>query len=109
MISFISTAAVTVALCFWILKHFQAIPHSPSLSEIPNAHFSTPYSRCWLLWLKATGREHRGRDAAHKRFGPVIRIGPKELSVNCIENGVRTIYGGDFEKAAWYSNLQNYG
>lgn len=79
------------------------------LSAIPNAHFLAPYSRYWLVWLKGTGREHRVRHATHERLGPIIRIGPNEVSVNCIENGVQSIYGGGFEKAAWYLNFQNYG
>ncbi|PQE11015.1 cytochrome P450 monooxygenase protein [Rutstroemia sp. NJR-2017a BVV2] len=55
------------------------------------------------------GIEHLVRLAAHERLGPVIRVAPNEVSVNCIEDGVRTIYGGAFEKGEWYGRLRNYG
>lgn len=38
----------------------------------------------------------------HKRRGPILRIGPNELSVNCYEGGLRTIYAGGFEKHDFY-------
>lgn len=29
-------------------------------------------------------------------------MGGNELSVNCVENGIKTIYAGGWEKHAWY-------
>ncbi|MCJ1342656.1 hypothetical protein MMC31_000843 [Peltigera leucophlebia] len=44
------------------------------------------------------------------KYGSIVRLGPNELSVNCVDNGIRTIYGGGFEKSHWYTNLfLNYG
>ena len=102
------TFASAVLTFFWFSNRLYGNSSSP-LSRIPNAHFSAPFSRLWLTWLKGTGHEHRTRHAAHKRLGPVIRLGPNELSINCIENGVSTVYGGNFDKAAWYENFLNYG
>jgi hypothetical protein len=79
------------------------------LSAVPNAHFSAPYSRFWLFFLKVTDSEHRAREKAHRHLGPVIRLAPNELSVNCMENGVQTIYSRDFEKGEWYDGFVNYG
>ena len=108
-------SVIFIALCCFagllLLKHLQVAVFSP-LSAIPNAHFLAPYTRYWLKYLKAKGQEHRVRDTAHKRLGPVIRLGPKELSVNCIENGVSTIYGGGsggWDRGAWYEIFENYG
>ena len=42
---------------------------------------------------------------AHLKHGPIVRLGPNELSVNCIDGGLRTIYAGGFEKPDWYPNL----
>lgn len=48
--------------------------------------------------------------AAHQKYGSIVRLGPNELSVNCVDNGIKTIYGGGFEKSHWYTNLfLNYG
>jgi hypothetical protein len=109
MLSLIALVVIAVSSSLWFLRCITGSLSSPVLSAIPNAHFLAPYSRYWLVWLKGTGREHRARHAAHERLGPIIRIGPNEVSVNCIENGVQSIYGGGFEKAAWYLNFQNYG
>ncbi|KAH0075623.1 cytochrome P450, partial [Aureobasidium melanogenum] len=42
--------------------------------------------------------------AAHERLGPLVRLGPNEISVNCVNGGIRTVYTGGFEKGGWYSN-----
>jgi len=79
------------------------------LAKIPNAHFSSPFSSLWILWIRFRRRENRTLFACHERLGPIIRLGPKELSVNCVD-GVRTIYGGGYEKHDWYTNIfDNYG
>lgn len=50
---------------------------------------------------------------AHARLGPVVCLGPREVSVNCVEGGVRVVYGGGFEKGSgrggnWYGFFANY-
>lgn len=78
------------------------------LSKIPNAHWSSSFSPVWILWTRYNVRENRTIYAAHLKYGPVIRLGPNELSVNDI-GGLRAIYGGGFEKGQWYSFFDNYG
>ncbi|PVH89893.1 cytochrome P450 3A6 [Cadophora sp. DSE1049] len=78
------------------------------LSKIPNAHWSAPISPFWALWIRFKSRENRDLHAAHQKYGPVIRLAPNELSVNDL-NGLRTVYGGGFEKGEWYSIFDNYG
>ena len=65
---------------------------------MPNAHATAPFSRIWLLVHKYQGSENRARYHAHKRLRPVVRIKPKKLSVNYIEDDIKTIYRGDFNK-----------
>ncbi|RDL32061.1 uncharacterized protein BP5553_09463 [Venustampulla echinocandica] len=105
---YFATIILVVASGLWIARYLRNTV-SPSFSAIPNAHFTAPYSRFWLRWIKLTGREHHARNAAHKRLGSVIRIAPQELSVNCIKDGVQTIYSSAFEKTIWYSGFKNYG
>ena len=110
MYSIVSLVLCTVAGLL-LLKYLQMAVFS-QLSAVPNAHFLAPYTKYWLKYLKVTGQEHHVRDAAHKRLGPVIRLGPNELSVNCIESGVSTVYGGgsgSWDKGAWYRAFENYG
>ncbi|TGO30865.1 hypothetical protein BPAE_0003g01510 [Botrytis paeoniae] len=108
MLPLIAYTVVTVTSCIWLIKRLQTAILSP-LSQIPNAHFTTPYSELWLFWHRANDTEHKARYAAHKKYGPVIRIAPRELSINCLEDGVKTVYGGGFEKGEWYSMFLNYG
>lgn len=80
------------------------------LSRIPNAHFTSSFSPLWILWKRYIGKENRTIFAAHQKHGSIVRLGPNELSVNCVDNGIKRVYGGGFEKSHWYTNLfVNYG
>ncbi|KAI0178617.1 cytochrome P450 [Hypoxylon sp. FL1284] len=78
------------------------------LSAIPTAHWSCSVSPAWILWTRFQQRENRTLHAAHRRHGPVVRLGPGELSVNSVD-AVKTIYQGGFDKHQWYSLFNNYG
>lgn len=80
------------------------------LRKVPNAHWSVGFSSWWILWTRYRSRELATIHESHKRHGPVIRLAPNEISVNCVKGGIQTIYAGGFEKHEWYSNLfDNYG
>lgn len=70
------------------------------LDQIPTAHFTVPFSRLWLIWIRWRSIEHRTRVGLHRRLGPVVRIAPREVSVDCVDDGIRVIYGGNIEKDA---------
>jgi len=101
MLSAAALALSASILCLWLVKRLYYAYLSP-LAKVPNAHFSTPFSRVWLLITKWRGYENRARLAAHQQLGPVVRIGPQELSINCVDKGIRTVYGVKFDKDAWY-------
>jgi hypothetical protein len=78
------------------------------LAKIPNAHPIAPYTSLWILRARFQRRENRTLYDAHQRHGPVVRLAPNEISVNSIE-GLRVVYGGNFEKHDWYPNVfSNY-
>lgn len=80
------------------------------LSPIPNAHWSAPFSRLWILSYRLVSRDTFAVHAAHQRKGPIIRLGPNEISVNSVDGGIRTVYAGGYEKGDWYLNVfSNYG
>ena len=72
------------------------------LAKIPNAHWSCSFTSLWLLWIEWNGRENDEVYQAHMRRGPAVRLGPATLSINCFENGLKTIYQGGFPKPAFY-------
>lgn len=78
------------------------------LCRIPQAHWSCSISPIWILWARYNSRENRTLFEAHRDHGPIVRVGPTELSVNSID-AVKTIYQGGFDKHQWYSVFENYG
>jgi cytochrome P450 len=77
------------------------------LSKVPSAHWSSPISSLWILNLRRLEQQTPIIHDLHKRLGPIIRLGPNDLSVNCVDGGLRSIYAGGFEKGDWYSNVFN--
>lgn len=78
------------------------------LAKIPNAHPVAPYTPLWILWTRFQGRENPTLYEAHQKHGPVVRLGPNEISINSVE-GLRIVYGGNFDKHDWYANVfSNY-
>ena len=61
------------------------------LSKIPAAHLTASFSPAWILWTRWCSRETATVLAAHERLGPLIRLGPNEISVNCVNGGIRTV------------------
>jgi unspecific monooxygenase len=62
-----------------------------------------------MVWQRYREEDVHAIYAAHKKHGPIVRLGPNELSVNCIDGGLRSVYAGNFEKAPWYQIFMNYG
>lgn len=79
------------------------------LARIPNAHSSSPFSSLWILWARFRGHEVFLVAAAHKRHGPVVRLGPREVSINTVDKSIHTLHNKKVEKSPWYSFFSNYG
>ena len=62
-----------------------------------------------MLWNRYKARELRSIHAAHEQHGKVVRLGPNEVSVASVDDGIRIIYSGGFDKDQWYPNqFDNY-
>ncbi|KAL4882471.1 cytochrome P450 [Aspergillus karnatakaensis] len=80
------------------------------LSKIPNAHWTAPFCPIWILWIRLTYQELAVLPELHKRLGPLIRLGPTDLSVSEYENGIQKVLGSsEFEKHPQYSVYDHYG
>ncbi|KAL4941523.1 hypothetical protein BDV06DRAFT_179623 [Aspergillus oleicola] len=75
------------------------------LSKVPNAHWTAPISPSWILWKRFRGQNNRTIHAAHERLGSIVRLGPSEISINCVEGGIKSVYTGGFDKHDWYPRV----
>jgi cytochrome P450 len=64
----------------------------------------------WRLARDDWGRRTRTIHALHKKYGPVVRIGPNEIHFNSV-SALRTIYGAGsgFERTSFYFMFNAYG
>lgn len=81
------------------------------LRDIPSAHWSIPiFGDVWITYQRYMERNNAVTYSAHLKHGTVVRMGANELSVNCVEDGIKTIYAGGWEKHAWYpQRFGSYG
>ena len=80
------------------------------LSKIPAARWHASFCPLWSYYIKYANIENNTVFELHKKLGPIVRMGPYELSVNCYEDGLKTIYTGGFPKTDFYTNrFTNYG
>lgn len=72
------------------------------LAKIPNAHWLAPITPGWILWKRFRNQNNRTIHAAHESLGPIVRLSPSEISINCVDGGIKSVYTGGFEKHIWY-------
>lgn len=100
---------VSLLLLFLLYRYVLFPIFFSPLSKIPNAHFSVPILPLWIRSKRKTGPAVRTLFALHEKHGPVVRLGPNEISINSAE-ALRTVYIGGFEKQRWYLDaFVNYG
>lgn len=104
------TVIGTCLLLLLLLYRYVLYPTFISpLSKIPNAHFSSPILPLWIQSKRQNGAAVRTLLALHEKHGPVVRLGPNEISVNSAD-ALRTVYIGGFEKHRWYIDVfVNFG
>ncbi|KAI4594032.1 hypothetical protein KJ359_008822 [Pestalotiopsis sp. 9143b] len=91
---------------WWVFRPWvQQAAFSP-LAKLPTVHWSCSWSPLWVLYLRYSGRELEVMHEAHQKLGPVLRVGPRDVSVSCYNDGVRTIYGGGMDKPDYYDYYQ---
>jgi hypothetical protein len=100
-----STTAIATGILVAVLLYKYVIhPYCFSaISSIPNAHYTSPISSRWIEKQRNAGKEVLTIYDLHQKHGPVVRLGPNELSVNSL-GGLKTIYTGAYEKHSFYSD-----
>ncbi|PLB41896.1 cytochrome P450 [Aspergillus candidus] len=100
------TLTAVIGLCVLLLYKCVVYPAFLSpLSKIPNAHWSAPVSPAWMLWKRFRSQNNRTIHKAHAKLGPIVRLSPSEISINCVDGGIKTVYSGGFEKHEWYPRV----
>jgi hypothetical protein len=85
------------------------------LRKIPAAHPLAHFTSLWIHSIRWRSIENATLKSAHDRLGPIVCLGPNEISVNCVKGGIRDVYAGGFEKSNakdgynWYAFFANYG
>jgi unspecific monooxygenase len=77
--------------------------------SVPTAHWSSPYSSIWILLVRYRKKELDTVKAAHQRLGHIVRLGPRDISISCYNNGIRTVFGGGYDKTPYYDFYQYFG
>jgi len=105
--SFILSLVVVVLLAAILAWYRRAT--SP-LGRIPAIHPLASITSLYMLYLRYRGIENQSVYLAHQRLGPVVKLGPDKLSINCVDDGIRTVYQNpEFEKTSFYSMFENFG
>ncbi|PPJ50712.1 hypothetical protein CBER1_07694 [Cercospora berteroae] len=107
---FIPTVALLALLLTLFYKYIIHPTFLSPLSRIPNAHWSSPISSLYILSHRLAQTDTPHIHHLHTLYGPIIRLAPSEISVNCVDGGLRTVYLRGMEKGNWYKNVfSNYG
>jgi hypothetical protein len=80
------------------------------LSKLPNAHPTSAILPTWLWYQVRSKNESRSILKAHRQYGPIVRLAPREVSVASMD-GLRKIYSGRrFVRTPWMVlPFVNYG
>ena len=79
------------------------------LLRIPCAHPTSSFSGLWILWKRyqGGGKEIAAVQAAHRRHGTLVRLGPQEVSIASVKD-VRRLLQRE-EKHIWHKAFANFG
>ena len=111
----LSLGVVLLAAPVLLLLQYGVSYMSNPLRKIPAAHPLAPFTSLWMSSIRWRKIENATLKEAHDRLGPIVCLGPKEISVNCVKGGVRDVYAGGFEKRDaksgynWYGFFTNFG
>ena len=77
---FISTLSPYVLLLLPLIYYLWLYIQNRSLRSVPGPPLAR-VSNLWLLYHARRGRRYLAVDAAHKKYGPLVRIQPDHVSV----------------------------
>lgn len=92
----------------YLFKYFS---HIWPLFWVPCAHPTSFFTPLWILWVRYRGSEQEiaAVRAARHRYGPIVRLGPREISIASFDIEIRRKVGARLGKHGWHSAFSNYG
>jgi hypothetical protein len=99
--------AVAVSLTWLCIGIYRAL-FSP-LSKVPGPKY-TLFSEIYLMIKEFSGKRREYIHELHKRYGPVVRLGPKEASFTSLE-AMKEIYssgGSGYDKTEFYTLFKQF-
>lgn len=78
---------LVLPILYYVLPYLR----NPSLAKCPSP-FPAAFTNLWLLFAARRGKRYLAVDAAHKKYGKVVRIQPNHVSI-ADDNAIQTIYG----------------
>lgn len=94
-----------------ILWRLYSYLRNDPLVSVNRAHWSARYTGTWIWWQHIRDNTTAAVHQAHLRHGPVVRLGPSEVSVCCVDGGLDVIYGTRerLPKTDWYQVANSHG
>lgn len=101
-------ALATLSVAYLVYHFCWSLFFSP-LARIPGPK-SFAFSRLTLAYEDYKGTRTRKLNELHRKYGPVVRVGPNEVAFDSL-SALRTIYGAGsaFERTSFYDMFQAYG
>ncbi|XXG96360.1 hypothetical protein Hte_002642 [Hypoxylon texense] len=95
---------VAIAICIALFGYIYSVLSSP-LAKVPGPWY-TKWTETVLKYNVVKGRRPKWVQSLHEKYGPIVRISPKEVSV-AEPSATQQIYAvkGEFLKSPWYKDL----
>lgn len=80
------------------------------LSKIPGPWY-TRFTSLWIKYQEFTGSRRPWVHCCHQKYGPVVRLGPNEVSFMGLD-AVKEIYtsgGSGYDKTEYYDLFRQFG
>lgn len=107
MIPWSGLAILVLPLVYFLYSRILYPAFASPLSKLPAAHPTAHISDAWISHRRRTGRESRSIFAAHQCGGPIVRLGPNEISIASQES-LRKVYYGGYTRTDWVLPFRNY-
>ncbi|KAF2486989.1 cytochrome P450 [Neohortaea acidophila] len=107
-VALLGLALTSIYAFYALLKLYHHVQYSP-LNAAKDAHWSVKFTAAWVWWKTVNEVDAQAIHDAHVRLGPVVRVGPHEISVNDVDGGLKPIYEGRLPKTDLYQLAVAFG